>query len=158
MRNIFKVVLLATAPLLILAGCLKNDEINFDAEGQFRKDTLAIRSYLADSIPATKHSTGLFYQIKSPGSGNATYTAATQVKVKYAGRLIGSKETFDSGTRDFTLGNLIDGWKIGIPLIQKGGKIRLFVPSYYGYGPYPSGSIPANSVLDFEIELIDVAN
>jgi FKBP-type peptidyl-prolyl cis-trans isomerase FkpA len=51
---------------------------------------------------------------------------------------------------------LIIGWQIGIPYIQKGGKIRLLIPSYYGYGNRAAGSIPANSILDFTITLSNV--
>lgn len=158
MRNIFKVVLLVACTAVLLVGCMKNDEVDFDPYEQLGKDTVLIKSYLADSIPAVMHKSGLYYQIRTPGAGNITYSASTMVNVKYAGRLLGSKDTFDSGTREFPLGNLIAGWQIGIPLIQKGGKIRLIVPSGYAYGPRGSGSIPPNSVLDFEIELIDVKN
>jgi FKBP-type peptidyl-prolyl cis-trans isomerase FkpA len=57
---------------------------------------------------------------------------------------------------NFPLGNVIVGWQIGVPLIKKGGKIRLLIPSGYGYGQGGSGKIPSNAVLDFDIELVDV--
>ncbi|MNL47460.1 FKBP-type peptidyl-prolyl cis-trans isomerase FkpA precursor [compost metagenome] len=79
----------------------------------------------------------------------------------YAGRVLGETKTFDSATgntRPFTLGGLIAGWQIGIPYIQKGGKIRLFIPSQYAYGNSAMPGIPANSVLDFNIELTEVVN
>ena len=37
----------------------------------------------------------------------------------------------------------------------KGGKGTFFIPSALGYGPNAIGNIPENSVLIFEIELID---
>jgi FKBP-type peptidyl-prolyl cis-trans isomerase FkpA len=58
----------------------------------------------------------------------------------------------------FKLGQVISGWQIGIPLIQKGGKIRLLIPSGLAYGPDGQGPIPGNAVLDFDIELLDVTN
>ena len=159
MRRIFKVTIFVASTILVLAGCKKNEGIDFDPYEQLGKDTLLIKSYLADSIPAIMHSSGVYYQIKSPGSGNVTYTGATTIEAKYTGRILGSSSTFDSGTHKFQLGGVIAGWQIGIPLIQKGGKIRLIIPSGYGYGYSGSGAeIPSNSILDFEIELIDVIN
>ncbi|HEY1025718.1 MAG TPA: FKBP-type peptidyl-prolyl cis-trans isomerase, partial [Sphingobacteriaceae bacterium] len=58
----------------------------------------------------------------------------------------------------FMLGGVIPGWQIGIPLIQKAGRIRLIIPSPYAYQNSSQGNIPANSVLDFDVELVDVQN
>ena len=55
----------------------------------------------------------------------------------------------------WTLGSLIPGWQIGLPLIQKGGEIKLIVPSSLAYG-CGSGPLPPNSVLYFDIHLVDV--
>lgn len=142
--------------MLGLSSCLKKD--NFDPVLQAQLDDATIVKFLADkNITAIKHSSGLYYQIILPGDGNFTYTNSTQVTVNYTGRLL-SGAVFDktSTPLQWTLGQLIVGWQIGIPLIQKGGKIRIFVPSQYGYGPQGYGPIPANAVLDFDIELIDV--
>jgi FKBP-type peptidyl-prolyl cis-trans isomerase len=59
---------------------------------------------------------------------------------------------------EFYLTGVIDGWKIGVPLIQKGGKIRLIIPSGFAYGPSGAGggAIGPNAVLDFDIEIIDI--
>ncbi|MFN9955636.1 MAG: FKBP-type peptidyl-prolyl cis-trans isomerase, partial [bacterium] len=64
-------------------------------------------------------------------------------------------QTTGNQTATFPLANLIPGWQEGIPLLQKGGKGTFLLPSALGYGPNPVGPIPANSVLIFEIELID---
>ncbi|HEY0177263.1 MAG TPA: FKBP-type peptidyl-prolyl cis-trans isomerase, partial [Pedobacter sp.] len=53
----------------------------------------------------------------------------------------------------FALGEVIRGWQIGIPFIQKGGQIRLLVPSLLAYQNQQNGIIPANSVLDFTVML-----
>ena len=89
-----------------------------------------------------------------------TYTANTTVSTKYTGRLLDGS-VFDGGNGQvlsFKLGGVITGWQVGIPLIQKGGKIRLFIPSGLAYGCDGQGSIPANAVLDFDIELVEVTN
>ena len=60
------------------------------------------------------------------------------------------------------LGEVIMGWEIGIgggqgiPPMQVGGKRKLIVPPELGYGSKARGSIPANSTLIFELELLSV--
>ena len=137
------------------SSCKKD---SYDAEEQLRKDDALIVEFLAkNSLVAVKHSTGLYYQILVPGSGNVNFSASTTVSVNYEGKLLNGA-SFDKSTAvtPFQLGSLIQGWQIGIPLIQKGGRIRLFIPSTLAYkNESPSAAIPKNSVLDFTIDLIN---
>lgn len=111
-----------------------------------------------NNISAVKDNSGLYYQIIKPGSGSANITVNSNITIKYEGRLLDGS-VFDNGggkEQTFKLGNLIQGWVIGIPKIQKGGQIRLIIPPSLGYGSQAVGSIPGNSVLDFTIDLINV--
>ncbi|MGB4397866.1 MAG: FKBP-type peptidyl-prolyl cis-trans isomerase [Daejeonella sp.] len=152
-----KHILLLILPLLLILGSCKK----FDAEEQVKIDDATILKFISEkNIPAQRHESGVYYQILSPGSGNATYTANTTVSTKYTGRLLNGS-VFDGTTTQavsFPLGQVISGWQIGIPLIQKGGKIRLIIPSGLAYGQDGQGPIPGNAVLDFDIELLDVTN
>jgi FKBP-type peptidyl-prolyl cis-trans isomerase FkpA len=148
--------LLLFVPVLI-SGCKKSDP--YDAEAQLQKDEELIKSYLtANDIVAERHPSGVYYVISEPGEGTVNYTSSTSVEVTYTLRVLGG-QLIPQTTEpiSFTLGGVILGWRIGIPLIRKGGKIRLFVPSGYAYGSRPQGSIPANSILDFEIDLLNVS-
>ncbi|HSU27438.1 MAG TPA: FKBP-type peptidyl-prolyl cis-trans isomerase [Chitinophagaceae bacterium] len=112
----------------------------------------------SNGITATAHSSGLYYQVITPGSGTAP-TATSTVTVKYTGKLASTNAVFDQQTAApvvIPLQDVIDGWKIGLPLIRKGGYIKLVIPSALGYGCSGLGVIPPNSVIYFEIELIDV--
>ncbi|WP_457288219.1 FKBP-type peptidyl-prolyl cis-trans isomerase [Pedobacter sp. UYP24] len=154
-----KYILLFICVAGCLAACKKNLGIeNFDVEGQFKKDTTAIRAYItANNIPAIKEPKyGFFYQIFAPGAG-AEVNGLSKISVTYTGNLLNGAQ-FDVKTTPvtFPLNEAITGWQAGIPLIKKGGKIRLFLPSFYSYGNIATGTIPANSVLDFNIELTDV--
>lgn len=153
-----KYLVLLVAVAAGFTACKRSE--NFDPEAQFSADTTAIRKYVtANNIPVVKDKYGVFYQIITAGTGNTTFTGTTKVTVDYSGKVMGGSGNFDSsaGTpRTFTLGGLITGWQIGIPYIQKGGEIRLFIPSGYGYGNSAQPGIPANSVLDFTIKLTDV--
>lgn len=130
---------------------------NYDPEKQLAVDEALIKDFITkNSIVAIKHSSGIYYQVIAPGTGNFNYTGSTQVTVNYEGRLLNGS-IFDKSTSSstFTLGGLIPGWQVGIPLIQKGGKIRLLIPSTLAYMNEPRVGIPANSVLDFTVELIN---
>lgn len=150
-----------------LSSCLKDDKNDpyQEAQEQFKRDTAIMNKFVADNnLNIIRHESGVFYQILEPGSGNHTFRDNSVITVKYEGRLLnGFIFDFADATpfkstlgRTATNDELILGWRIGIPLIQKGGKIRLLIPSGYGYGPKAPNKIPANSILDFTIELIDV--
>ncbi len=156
MKSVKKLLCLLLFVPILIGGCKKNDP--YDADAQLQKDEELIKSYLtANNIVAERHPSGVYYVISEPGVGTVNYTGSTSVKVTYTLKLLGG-QVIPQTTEpvSFTLGGVIVGWQIGIPLIQKGGKIRLFVPSGYAYGPRSQGNIPANSILDFEIDLLDV--
>jgi len=101
---------------------------------------------------------GVYYIITQRGLDSERPTSGSTVKVDYKGYLIGKKDDpfndFDDQT--FSLNGVIEGWRIGIPLIERGGSGTLLIPSSLGYGSNsPSGDIPNNSILIFEIDLID---
>ena len=144
--------------LSIIAGmftsCIK-DAPPFDAAKQAADDDAAIQTFIkANNIPAIKHSSGLYYQIITEGTG-AYPTSTSTVTVNYTGRLLDGS-IFDSGTGvTFPLNQVIPGWTYGIPLVNTGGRIRLLIPSALAYGnSSPGTDVPANSVLIFTIDLL----
>jgi FKBP-type peptidyl-prolyl cis-trans isomerase len=101
---------------------------------------------------------GLNYQIIN--AGNATKPSATsKVFVRYTGKFISNETVFDQQSdhtkTGWPLNQLILGWQSGLPLIGEGGSMRLIVPSSLAYGCSGNG-LPANSILYFDIELVDV--
>jgi len=110
----------------------------------------------ANGINYTEHSSGILYQIITQGSG-MTPTVNNTVSTVYTGKLLNGT-TFDATANpiSFSLGGVIEGWKIGIPLIQKGGRILMVIPSALAYSCTGSGSIPPNSPLFFDVTLTDV--
>lgn len=108
----------------------------------------------------TKTATGLRYKVVKAGEG-AKPTAKSTVSCRYHGTLADGR-VFDS-TRNrgnqpvsFGLGEVIPGWTEGLQLIAKGGVIKLWIPANLAYGEQDSGPIPGGSVLEFEVELLDV--
>jgi len=104
---------------------------------------------------------GLQYVVVSEGSGRSP-KPTDRVKVNYTGTLVDGKEFDSSGKMnkgqpvEFALSNVVKGWAEGLQLIKKGGKVKLFVPPELGYGPTTRPNIPSNSVLVFDVELVDV--
>ena len=137
-------------------GCASSNNIVAPlSEQQVIVDYLA-----ANNISATRHTSGLYYQIWHQGTGDSPNNCSSIV-INYTGQLANGNK-FDEGKNvAFTLGSLIEGWKYGLPLIQKGGKIRLYIPPTLGYrsSDIKDGNgvvvIPANSMLIFDITLLD---
>jgi len=127
-------------------------------EQQLQADITKIEDYLSShNLVAESTASGLHYIIEKPGTGGHPSSSST-VTVNYVGKLLKNESIFDQTTGtpvSFKLQNLIEGWQEGIPKLQKGGKGMFFIPSALGYGPYGSGSIPANAPLIFEIELVN---
>lgn len=144
--------LLAIVPLF--SACLK------EGVDQSAIDREAILEYLATSnLNAVEHPSGLFYDIDQPGN-NEMPTLQDSVEVQYKGYLLNGAvfdETDPGETIVFPLSRLIPGWQIGIPLLGKGGSGTFLIPSRLGYGNQSvgNGAIPPNSVLIFEITLVD---
>ena len=102
---------------------------------------------------------GLQYKIIAEGNG-ATPKESDTVSVHYKGTLTNGTE-FDSSYKrnqpaEFPLKGVIPGWTEGLQLLKKGGKAQFWIPPQLAYGDRPRPGIPANSVLVFEVELLDV--
>ncbi len=105
---------------------------------------------------------GLLYEIVQPGKG-ANPKATDTVRVNYTGALIDGT-IFDATSKhtpvepsEFPLNGVIPGWTEGIQKINKGGKIKLYIPSDLAYGTDGRPPvIPPNATLVFDVELIDI--
>ncbi len=108
----------------------------------------------------TATDSGLQYQVIAKGDGKHFPKAIDTVKVHYVGTLTDGS-TFDSSVErgtpaEFPLNGVIPGWTEGLQLMSKGAKFKFFIPSELGYGTRSLPKIPANSVLVFEVELLEI--
>lgn len=122
-----------------------------------------------------------FYEYNVNSIGELEYP---EVTVNYTGKLVLNGTVFnDFEDQTFSLASVLAGWqvaffpenmkdrdgdiildrngdpqKIGITALglQKGAKIRIVMPSPYGYQSQSREGIPANSPLDFYIEVLEV--
>lgn len=155
-------VMMALAFSLIMGACSKNNACKNVSPSEEAATLEQFNS--AHNIAATKHYTGMYYQVVKPGNA-ARPTVQSTIFVRYKGtKLDGTvfDEQSNPGATGFSLSTLIEGWKAGLPLIGKGGRILLTIPSGMAYGCIGSvnssdstRSIPPNTPIYFEIELVD---
>lgn len=103
---------------------------------------------------------GLQYKTTQEGTGKQP-TASSLVTVHYTGKLVDGT-VFDSSVErgepiEFPLNQVVAGWTEGLQLMKEGGKATLYIPAHLGYGEQGvPGTIPPNSTLIFDVELIKV--
>ncbi len=103
---------------------------------------------------------GIQYVVLTAGEGDKPVATDT-VKVHYKGTFLNG-ETFDSSydrnePAVFPLNRVIKGWTEGVQLMSVGAKYKFTIPSDLAYGPNGNPPrIPGNSVLEFEIELLEI--
>lgn len=102
---------------------------------------------------------GLQMQIVEEGKGKMP-TEKDTVKAHYKGALIDGKvfdSSYDRGQpAEFPVNQVIKGWTEALTSMKVGTKAKLFIPPELGYGPNDRPGIPANSVLVFDVELLDI--
>lgn len=103
---------------------------------------------------------GIQYSVLTEAEGDKP-AATDTVKVHYKGTFLNG-ETFDSSydrgePAVFPLNRVIRGWTEGVQLMSVGSKYKFTIPSDLAYGPNGNPPrIPGNSVLEFEIELLEI--
>ena len=156
----------------IISGCIKQNDDNGtcnypDSTVTTPANEIAdVQNYLTtNNITASQHPAGFFYKINIPGNGQPIINLCSNIVINYKGKLTngaGFDSTDITGPATYQLGQLIVGWQKGLPLISKGGKITLYIPPTLGYGSTDVKNqagvilIPKNSILIFDIELLDI--
>jgi FKBP-type peptidyl-prolyl cis-trans isomerase FkpA len=99
---------------------------------------------------------GLQYEVLGKGRGGAKPTDTDVVLVNYEGKLT-SGTTFDKSSRPtpMEVASVVPGFSEALKLMPKGAKYRFWIKPSLGYGAEATGPIPANSILVFDVELLD---
>lgn len=122
-------------------------------------ETTAFLAKLKENKNVQELPNGLRFEILKPGTGPFPKATDT-VKVHYTGTLIDGS-VFDSSVERgepavLGLNEVIPGWTEGIQKVNKGGKIKLYIPAQLAYGDTPRPGIPPGSTLIFEVELLEI--
>ncbi|MGN6618027.1 MAG: FKBP-type peptidyl-prolyl cis-trans isomerase [Ilyomonas sp.] len=156
LKGLFVAITAITA-LVSVSSCLKSHSPCQPLKPSSEESQIVAYA-TANNINATKDSSGLYYQIIDSGTG-VKPTITSKVFISYTGKFLngtGFDQQSDPSKTGWTLSRLIQGWQIGLPLIRKGGHIKLIIPSALAYGCVGQGSIPPNEILFFDINLTDV--
>ncbi|WP_338814340.1 FKBP-type peptidyl-prolyl cis-trans isomerase [Bernardetia sp. Wsw4-3y2] len=144
----------------LFSSCKKdenNETLTNNPSSPLVQDSILQVYFTENNITPQKTQSGLYYVLDEQGT---PIQNGERVTVNYEGKLL-SGAIFDSsfGRQPFTFtvgGGVIDGWNEGVPLIGKGGKGTLYLPSHLGYGARGAGSdIPPYAILVFRIEVFN---
>ncbi len=127
----------------------------------------SLKTLLADSgiVGTQQNDAGFLYKIDTAGTGTSIVNLCSTVTVAYKASFFNGTQFDSTITGQFTsfqLGQVIVGWQKGLPLINSGGAITLYIPPSLAYGPNAVTDnlgniiIPANSYLIFHVYLADV--
>ncbi len=121
--------------------------------------------FTKNHISPSKTPLGLYYTISKEGTGNKILAGET-VSLNYTGKLL-DWTVFDSNTDpalhhtdplifEVGKGMVIKGYDKGVQLLKRGSVATLYIPSGLAYGERTKPQIPANSILIFDVEVLDV--
>ena len=127
--------LLACGLLLLLAACGGDDGVTGPTEITSQDVTVGTGATAAAGDVVTVH-----------------YVLTVNGNLVDSSYVRGAPYTFQLG-----VGQVIPGFERGVLGMRVGGKRRVTVPPALGYGNQPNGSIPPNSTLNFEIDLVSIA-
>lgn len=141
---------------LVLVACKDDDENQTE---RLLREIREIDSYLTGKgVEAIQDVNGVRMVISKLGKGYpanivtiVSPPVSSSVNVSYVGRLFPDGAQFDEGTINGALLSYIDGWKIAFTTLPEGSVAKLYIPSAFGYGSSPQGSIPPNSILEFDV-------
>ncbi|QEC45312.1 FKBP-type peptidyl-prolyl cis-trans isomerase [Pseudobacter ginsenosidimutans] len=161
-----KTALLCCAILLVFSQCFKKENDcaprNITAPASEKQ---AVKDYLGGAnIVATEHASGLFYQILSEGMG-MTPQICSSIRVRFSGKLVNGVEFESSNDVVLNLKLMLESWRIALPLIKPGGRIRFYVPPTLGYGAEGKKDkntnivlvAPHTPVIIYEVTLLEVS-
>ena len=179
------VLVLGLVVAMGLSSCIKDGE-TFDQAAQYELEKPIIEEYANEKLsnPEFSEEWGIWFEILDPGEtdsyeykivGNSI--EAPRIAVRYTGRLVPDGTQFDENNSDAgwetSLASTILGWHYtflpkeidgesvrGLTQegLQVGSRIRVVIPSYLAYGNQAREKIPANTPLDFEIEVLAIAS
>ncbi|RZK73198.1 MAG: hypothetical protein EOO92_18865 [Pedobacter sp.] len=138
-------------------------------KSQAALDEERIKAFIASKgiTNAVRDATGIYYVVSQVGTGTEPIDLTSVVTINYTGRLLDGRvfDTTTDGTYSTQLiparegvAGVINGWQI-LKKFKKGTKVRLILPSINAYAnAVRSDLIWENTPLDFDIEIVEVAN
>jgi hypothetical protein len=154
-----RTALLIAGLFLLFGSCFNEDEVDFDA--QLKADLAVIDEYLAaKGLVALKDPEDkIRYILHEEGEGRSPVDSSC-VRATFLGKILDTDQVFTSGENySFPMGgDVIEGWKIGLRILQAGDSVSLYIPSILAYGAtgIPTEGIDPNKniVVHFELKYV----
>ena len=124
---------------------------------RFALDTMLIDQFIAENNIQNVQiePNGVRYVIHEEGPGLRP-SVSDDIKIDFEGRLLDG-EVFDSGIETFDLEGLITGLQFTVPFIREGGRMTIYIPSFFAWGGFGNGEeIPPFSNVIFELTLVEI--
>ena len=139
------------------------EEYTNERETQRKTQDEADKKLIADYVAAKglkmqSSASGLQYNIEKQGSGTVAPEDDLIAKMRYNVKLLDGTEIESSkgnGT-DMPMNRQTRGVREAISLLKKGGKGSFIIPSTLAYGDRQRGTIPANAILVYDMEILDL--
>jgi FKBP-type peptidyl-prolyl cis-trans isomerase FkpA len=103
---------------------------------------------------------GLYYEIVAgQDSAAAKPSNSDEVRVAYEGSFLNGQVFARVDSQDqfsIQISQTIEGWRIGLPLMNEGASIIMILPSELAYGNNGNGTIPPNTILRYDLTLLEI--
>ena len=137
---------------------MKAEEAKIAESPEAKKNAAEGKKFLEEKSKEAgvqKTASGLLYKVIKEGKGEKP-TATSNVKINYKGTLIDGKQFDANKNTTMNVGQVVPGFREALMLMTPGSTYQVYIPAELGYGLRQTGSIPVNSTLFFDIDLLEV--
>ena len=137
---------------------MKAEEAKIAESPEAKKNAAEGKKFLEEKSKEAgvqKTASGLLYKVIKEGKGEKP-TATSNVKINYKGTLIDGKQFDANKNTTMNVGQVVPGFREALMLMTPGSTYQVYIPAELGYGFRQTGSIPVNSTLIFDIDLLEV--
>jgi peptidylprolyl isomerase len=162
MSSTFKIVLSILGISVLIFILINLASLNLSPNSSNSSSSSTSSSSSISSSASTSSSAQLKTTILKEGTGDRVVKNGDTVSINYLGTLEnGTKfdSSYDRGqpfSTQIGVGQVIKGWDLGVVGMKVGEKKKLVIPPSLGYGAQAVSTIPANSTLIFEVELMGI--
>ena len=137
---------------------MKAEEAKIAESPEAKKNAAEGKKFLEEKSKEAgvqKTASGLLYKVIKEGKGEKP-TATSNVQINYKGTLIDGKQFDANKNTTMNVGQVVPGFREALMLMTPGSTYQVYIPAELGYGLRQTGSIPVNSTLIFDIDLLEV--
>ena len=139
---------------ILLSGCASY------SDKEIQEFDALIKNYISENnLEMERLENGLYYKIKNEGKGEEYIKFTDKITFIYKGYFL-NDELFQEVSEDdplkFKVSQLIAGWQDALSMVKNKGEIKVIMPPQLGYGKKNTGTIPPNSILVYDLKVLEV--